>query len=74
MIAKTLIVGLGGIGSKITARLAAKMPEELRERINFVVLDTDINDLGKLKREYRGRITTIQLKPQIRLFTRLRSL
>jgi len=52
MLAPTLIVGLGGIGSKITAKLAAMITDEKqRERINFVVFDTDINELGKIKRE-----------------------
>jgi hypothetical protein len=56
MLAPTLIVGLGGIGSKITAKLAAlinesKNAEKQKERINFVVFDTDINELGKIKRD-----------------------
>jgi hypothetical protein len=59
MLAPTLIVGLGGIGSKITAKLAAMISDEKRERINFVVFDTDINELGKIKRE-NPFISTVQ--------------
>ncbi|MCL1917276.1 MAG: tubulin-like doman-containing protein [Peptococcaceae bacterium] len=52
MLAPTLIVGLGGIGSKITAKLSAMITDERqRERINFVIFDTDVNELGKIKRE-----------------------
>ena len=51
-LAPTLIVGLGGIGSKITAKLSAMITDEnQRGRINFVVFDTDVNELGKIKRE-----------------------
>lgn len=60
MLAKTLIVGLGGIGSKITANLAAKIPDDKKDKINFVVLDTDINDLGRIQREYQGLLRPIQ--------------
>jgi len=50
MLAPTLIVGLGGIGSKITAKLAAMITDEKqRERINFVVFDTDVNELKKIE-------------------------
>jgi hypothetical protein len=61
MVAKTLIVGLGGIGSEITARLAAKIPDELRERINLVIIDTDVNTLEPLARKSHGGFTAIQI-------------
>jgi len=52
MAAPTLIVGLGGIGSQITAILSEKVTDErLRERIRFVIFDTDANDLDKIKRK-----------------------
>jgi hypothetical protein len=52
MLAPTLIVGLGGIGSKITAKLSAMITDEKqRERINFIVFDTDVNELDRIKRE-----------------------
>jgi hypothetical protein len=52
MLAPTLIVGLGGVGSKITAKLSTMITDEKqRGRINFVVFDTDVNELGKIKRE-----------------------
>jgi hypothetical protein len=52
MAAPTLIVGLGGIGSQIAAILSEMVTDEkLRERIKFVVFDTDANDLDKIKRK-----------------------
>jgi len=52
MAAPTLIVGLGGIGSQITQKLSAMVTNDnLRERINFVVFDTDANELDKIKRK-----------------------
>jgi len=51
MLAPTLIVGLGGIGSKITAKLSAMITDKRqRERINFVVMDTDVNELDEIKK------------------------
>ena len=63
--APTLIVGLGGIGSDIVARLAARVTDpEKKSRVNFVVFDTDANDLRKImikSREGKGeKISIIQ--------------
>jgi len=53
MAAPTLIVGLGGIGSQITAKLSEMVTDErLRERINFVILDTDANELDRIRRNH----------------------
>jgi len=53
MAAPTLIVGLGGIGSQITAKLSTMITDEkLRQKINFVVLDTDVNELDRIRREH----------------------
>jgi len=64
-LAPTLIVGLGGVGSQITEKLSAMITDpKQQERINFVVLDTDINELRKIERESsngRGKkVITIQ--------------
>jgi hypothetical protein len=60
MLAPTLIVGLGGVGSKITAKLSAMITDEKqKKRINFVVFDTDVNELGKIKKDYPF-ISTVQ--------------
>ena len=45
MIAPTLLVGLGGTGSKIVCRVSQMVTEEQRKRIGFAVFDTDINEL-----------------------------
>ena len=61
-IAPTLILGLGGTGSKIVQNVAEKVAESgssQSERIAFVVFDTDINDLGRIKQTAPG-IHTVQ--------------
>lgn len=45
MNAPTLIVGLGGAGSKVVSRVSRLVNEEQRRNIEFVVMDTDINEL-----------------------------
>lgn len=61
-IAPTLILGLGGTGSQIVERVQQKVRESdssQSERIAFVVFDTDINDLGQIKRR-TPEIYTVQ--------------
>lgn len=61
-IAPTLIIGLGGTGSKIIAKVLAEMGETGRthaERISFVAFDTDINELAEIRRAYPS-IKTVQ--------------
>lgn len=50
MIAPTLLVGLGGTGSKIVCRVSQMVTEEQRKRIGFAVFDTDINELRETVR------------------------
>ena len=49
MLAPTLIVGLGGTGSRIVANVQKKATEIQRKNIGFVVLDTDANELRVLQ-------------------------
>lgn len=61
-IAPTLILGLGGTGSKIVERVHEKVKESetgQSDRIAFVVFDTDINDLGRIRQE-SPEIFTVQ--------------
>jgi hypothetical protein len=61
-IAPTLILGLGGTGSKIVEKVAEKVKESessQSERIAFVVFDTDINDLARIKQR-SPEIYTVQ--------------
>lgn len=61
-IAPTLILGLGGTGSKIIEKVSYKVQETgttQSERIAFVAFDTDINDLADIKRRSPG-IYTVQ--------------
>ena len=50
MIAPTLLVGLGGTGSKIVARVSRLADEEQRKHLAFAVFDTDINELRDIQR------------------------
>ena len=59
MIAPTLIIGLGGIGSKIVARVAQEASESQKQSISFVVFDTDINELRSI-RKINPDIRTVQ--------------
>ena len=60
MIAPTIIVGVGGIGSDICCRVSKLVGDsEQRSRIRFVCIDTDINDLNRRKHD-DPRIRTIQ--------------
>jgi len=59
-LAPTLIVGLGGRGSEIVAKVAEMITNaKQRERINFVVFDTDVNELNQIKRKH-SYIRTVQ--------------
>ena len=60
MHAPTLIVGLGGRGSEIVARVSEKIREDQKERINFVVFDTDVNELNQIKKNYPNVRYTVQ--------------
>ena len=64
MIAPTLLVGLGGTGSKIVCRVSEKVTEEQRKRIGFAVFDTDINELREI-REANPFIKTIQTSTKL---------
>ena len=77
MIAPTLLVGLGGTGSKIICRVANKVTKEQRQHLGFAVFDTDIKTKKEEKEssldilnECEGKITVV--KAEIRLFTAFR--
>ena len=61
-IAPTLILGLGGTGSKIVGLVADKVKESASsqgDRIAYVVFDTDINELREIKEKNPG-VYTVQ--------------
>ena len=63
MTAPTLIIGLGGVGSKIIASVEALTTEEQRKSLSFVCFDTDVNDLRSLKSKgYRGKFVQTSSK------------
>lgn len=64
MIAPTLLVGLGGTGSKIVCRVSQMVTEEQRKRIGFAVFDTDINELREI-REANPFIKTVQTSTKL---------
>ena len=60
MIAPTIVIGLGGIGSDICCRVSRLIKnDKQRSRIRFVCIDTDVNDLNRRMAE-DPRIITIQ--------------
>lgn len=59
MIAPTLIVGLGGTGSKIVQKVYALATPAQRKNLSFVVFDTDINELRGIT-EATPAIRTVQ--------------
>ncbi|MDR2360743.1 MAG: tubulin-like doman-containing protein [Oscillospiraceae bacterium] len=46
---RTLFIGVGGVGSKIIRLVADKCDNTDTTNIKFVVMDTDVNDLRKLR-------------------------
>ena len=64
MIAPTLLVGLGGTGSKIVCRASKMVTEEQRRHIGFAVFDTDINELREIQ-EANPYIRTIQTSTKL---------
>lgn len=57
MKAPSIIIGVGGIGSSICARVAGMMPDNAPDsnQTRFVVMDTDINTIREIQRKgFRG--------------------
>lgn len=65
--APTLVIGIGGFGSRTVAKLAAKVRKEspnVEHNLRFAVLDTDANDLRNIKKG-DSSIVTIQTSPNL---------
>ena len=60
--AATLIVGLGGIGGRVIRKIAARAEAEGLKDVEFVVMDTDVNDLRTIKAE-NPNIFIVQTSP-----------
>lgn len=62
MKAPSVIIGVGGIGAEICAKVAQRLPKDApdNEAIRFVIMDTDVNTIRDLHRNgFRG--TEVQL-------------
>jgi len=46
---QVLLLGLGGVGSRVVDRIMRQVPEEYRPYTQAVSIDTNVNDLKKLK-------------------------
>ena len=57
--APTLFVGVGGTGCRIGRRVAERRRPGERENLNFVCLDTNVNDLASVSGS-RSHIYTVQ--------------
>lgn len=64
MSAPTLIVGLGGTGSKIVLKVAERVSDEQRKSIGFAVFDTDVNELRQIS-ENNPFVHTIQTSTKL---------
>ena len=62
MRAPAVIIGVGGIGSDICARIERMLPQDAPDRgvFRFVIMDTDVNTIRDIKRNGFGG-TTIRL-------------
>ena len=52
----TILIGLGGIGSRVVDRIYDSIPEKERERVIVHAFDTDINGIRTMK-SLKGKIT-----------------
>lgn len=50
MSSPTLLIGLGGTGSKIVAKVAQMIPADQKQNISCVIFDTDANDIPLIKK------------------------
>lgn len=64
MNAPTLLVGLGGTGSEIVQRVYQRATPKQRQKIGFVVFDTDINEMRAIE-ERTPKIKTIQTSTRL---------
>ena len=64
MNAPTLIVGLGGTGSKVALKVSKMLTPDQKERIGFAVFDTDVNELTKISEE-NPFVKTIQTSTKL---------
>lgn len=64
MNAPTLIVGLGGKGSDIALRVSQLVSEEQRKHIEFVAMDTDVNELREIRKK-NPFVRTIQTSTKL---------
>ena len=52
MLAPIIVLGLGGVGSDVVTRLERKVSnKDLKGRVLFAVIDTDVNTMDKILRE-----------------------
>jgi len=75
MRAPAIIIGVGGIGSDICARVEQMLPQEAPDRdcFRFVIMDTDVNTLRGVRRKGFGG-TTIRLSDNMTVNTCLEML
>ena len=63
-LAPTLLVGLGGQGCKIVARVSQLANEEQKKYLSFVAFDTDVNELRTIRRDYPD-VRTVQTSSRL---------
>ena len=64
-LAPTLLVGLGGVGSRVVDRLYGMLGEGGRRRVSIHSVDTDVNDLSKLNYLTHRHVTQISERQSV---------
>lgn len=62
----TLLVGLGGIGSKVVDHVYGMIPSDMRSSVAVHAFDTNVNDISKLVHLGRERVTQTSTKWTVR--------
>lgn len=60
----TLLVGLGGTGSKIVQKVYDRATEAQKKSLGFVIFDTDVNELSQIE-ENTPQIRTVQTSTRL---------
>jgi hypothetical protein len=53
----TILIGLGGLGSKVVDMIYSQIPPDKREFVAIHAFDTNVNDISKLKNLKRENLT-----------------
>lgn len=64
----TIIIGVGGVGSKVVDKIYSLLPEEAKKDVVVEIFDTNINDINQLKHLDKKNITQTSKAMTVRQF------